>query len=96
MSISITDDEAMRALELFHYVGWEDIESGLPEGATDTSGVPLNRHNRNIRLGTLAECLTFVRSAPEGAGLDLMNNRYYEQYVNLLLDAYDKTHGDES
>ena len=93
LSVSITDDEAARALSLFDGTDWDLLESRLPVDASDTSGEPLNRHNRNIRLMILAESVSFVRSAPAGEGVDLMNNKYYEQYINALLDAYDSTQG---
>lgn len=89
LSVTVTDDEAMRALNLFDLTDWDKLEATLPDG-NDRAGVPFDRRNRNIRIALLAESLQFVRSAEEGKGIEMLSNPYYEQYVGLLLDGYDQ------
>jgi hypothetical protein len=91
LSVSITEEEVMRALRTFRHIDWELIELSLPVGAVDITGVPLNRHNRYVRMACLAEALTLARNAASGSGLQMMKNRHFESAVDALLTVYDRT-----
>lgn len=94
LSVTVTDSDMARAFDMFHVFGWEEIESGLPAGATDTSGAPLDRNNRNIRLVAMAECIGVAKGEPFGTGYDRMDtNQHWRTLVSAALDAYDKTEG---
>jgi len=88
LSVSVTEREALEAVRLFEHLDWDTIEAGLPSGAT-TDGLPIDRDNPHVRQAFMAEALTRARGAPEGQGLDLMDNKYWRFAVSALLEARD-------
>ncbi|ASR83982.1 hypothetical protein SEA_SWENSON_2 [Arthrobacter phage Swenson] len=93
-SFHFIDSHIEYALELFDYYGWESLEAGMPAGALDTAGVPIDRHNRNVRIMVLAGCVGFTHHGctDEGTnkGIAMLDNPYYEKLINTLLDMFDK------
>ena len=94
LSVTITEEESLHAFELYHHFDWDTIEAGLPEGAKDTSGVPINRHNRNLQIyimGSLAVCkrVGVDQSVPESERL--LNNPHFRVMVGAMIDAFEKT-----
>lgn len=89
LSVTLTEREAMDAIHLFELLNWDTVEADLKPGATSPSGEPLDRHNRNVRLALMAECLTNARDAKPGTGIALMDNHYWRHAVSALLEARD-------
>jgi hypothetical protein len=88
--VSVTEREALEAVRLFEFINWDLVETAIdPPGATDALGVPIDRHNPNVRLAMMAECLTNARKAAPGAGIELMDNKYWRFAVSALLEARD-------
>jgi hypothetical protein len=96
LSVTVTEREAFRAFRLFDRLDWDAMEAKglLPVDRRDALGVPMDRHNRNIRLAFMAECMADARDAEPGTGLDLMENRYWRFAVEALLEARDRAHLD--
>jgi hypothetical protein len=88
LSVSVTEQEALGAIRLFEHLDWDTIEAGLKPGFT-TDGLPIDRDNPHVRQAFMAEALTTARGAPEGQGLDLMDNKYWRFAVSALLEARD-------
>jgi hypothetical protein len=91
LSVSVTEREALDAVHLFDFINWDLVESAIdPPGAKDAMGLPIDRDNHNVRLAMMAECLTNARNADPGAGLALMDNKYWRFAVAALLEARDR------
>lgn len=95
--ITLNEDAIAYALELFDFTDWDKLEAELPDGIKDTSGTPVDRNNRNIRLWVLAGAVGLAHGEQEGpaleattSGMELMNNPAYEQVIESLLNAYDR------
>jgi hypothetical protein len=90
LSVSVTEREAHAAVRLFDFLDWDTIEAKMNGLPPDALGVPMDRHNPNIRLAFMAECLSDAREAKAGTGLDLMDNHYWRFAVEALLEARDR------
>jgi hypothetical protein len=90
MSVTITEQEAREAFDTFSLVDWDEIEALLPEGAVDTTGAPIDRHNWFVRLAAIAEALGLARGAESGAGMEQLSNPVFESACEALLRVYDR------
>lgn len=90
LSVTVTEREALEAVRLFEFLNWDLVEDAIdPPGAVDSMGLPLDRHNPQVRLAMMAECLTNARRAQPGAGIGQMDNKYWRFAVAALLEARD-------
>jgi hypothetical protein len=90
-SFRVTDDQAAAACELYHFFGWDLLEKSIPAGATDTTGAPLDRNNRNLQLVAMSMCLADVRGDEPQRGWDRLGDPHWHTFISCLLDAYHKT-----
>lgn len=91
LSISATGEEMALAWATLSHIDWDDMESRIPAGAVDAHGVTLDRNNRYLRLGILAESLNMSRRGKDGEGWTLMDNPHYRTLIESMLDAFDKS-----
>jgi hypothetical protein len=91
LSVSVTEREALEAVHLFEFLNWDMVDGSIdPPGAVDAFGLPIDRHNPNVRLAMMAECLTNARGAEAGTGIAQMDNKYWRFAVAALLEARDR------
>ncbi len=90
LSVTITENEAKLAFEVFDSFDWDLIEDSLPPNALDPDGVPINRNNRSLRLAVMAENVQLIRGDKSGKGISMMDNPHYEHLIEAMLDAFDK------
>jgi len=91
LSITVTEPEALEAVHLFEFINWDMVEKAIdPPGARDAFGLPIDRHNPQVRLAMMAECLTNARGATAGTGMAQMDNKYFRFAVAALLEARDR------
>lgn len=94
LSVTITEDEARHAFEIYHLVDWDGMEARIPEGARDTNGNPVDRNNHNLKVVMMGAAAVDHRVGKEAAvdeALRLMRNPMFEAMIAMMIDAFEKT-----
>lgn len=94
LSITITEEEAVHAFQIYDHIDWDGVEAGIPADAKDTAGNPVDRHNQNLKVWMMASAAVTRRVGFDASTREasrLLGNPMFEQLIESMITAFEMT-----